>query len=553
MIPGFLQRFLTLNIEYDDIITQQRAQRLLYIVVLMVIISIIWTALISIPGMLNGQFGLRQIFTPITLAAGIIFYWLIQRGHVIWVSRMFIGLIAIPTVFVQVVVPNPSQLTSLILPTILTGILLSRLELFSVAIITSLIALRIPIIDPSNIIEFNDAVVIVLILFGTSVSLATFNSTLENITRGAGDLIRKATKIQQHERLIDDTADSEVIISNAINHLRNTLEYSYIRVVMLNDKQEPTNVYYSSIGVERIAQTTIFNFTSTSAFQVAINTGQPQLVTPQDVGNLSAHLLPASSSGAIIPAQHFNQLVALFDIQTESAETIKPEVVAVLELFIDRIASELIYQQTVTTLRNDIQDQQNIISQQRIQIDNLQSNQTDGIVSDWESYLEQRGLSSVGYDINEKHQVSDLSIGDIPADLRPAFEHGEVMIETIDDAQNVVIPIQFRETVVGVIGFKIPKEIPITDRKLEFIRSVTERLALALDNKRLLEQTQIQAQRESTANEIGSVLLGSTDVQSVLQTAVDRFNEALGAVSTRIYLQPQSIQPAKTPQREDAT
>ncbi len=54
----------------------------------------------------------------------------------------------------------------------------------------------------------------------------------------------------------------------------------------------------------------------------------------------------------------------------------------------------------------------------------------------------------------------------------------------------------------------------------------------------LFEQTQAQAFRERKATEVANMLIGATDVRSVLERAAETFNEALGAVSTRITLQP---------------
>ena len=71
------------------------------------------------------------------------------------------------------------------------------------------------------------------------------------------------------------------------------------------------------------------------------------------------------------------------------------------------------------------------------------------------------------------------------------------------------------------------------------LRTVANRLGVALESNRLLEQTQAQAQRERKASEIGGLLLSETDMEAVLELAVDNFNEALGAVHTRVYLEPE--------------
>jgi GAF domain-containing protein len=71
--------------------------------------------------------------------------------------------------------------------------------------------------------------------------------------------------------------------------------------------------------------------------------------------------------------------------------------------------------------------------------------------------------------------------------------------------------------------------------------TVAERLALALENTRLFEQSQSQALRERKASEVATALIGATDVRVVLNMAAEQFKDALGAVNTRIYIQPETL------------
>ncbi|PJF27440.1 MAG: hypothetical protein CUN53_04035, partial [Phototrophicales bacterium] len=66
---------------------------------------------------------------------------------------------------------------------------------------------------------------------------------------------------------------------------------------------------------------------------------------------------------------------------------------------------------------------------------------------------------------------------------------------------------------------------------------ITSRLGVALENNRLFEQSQALAQRERRASEIGSLLISATDIESVLNLAARSFNEALGAISTRVIVE----------------
>jgi GAF domain-containing protein len=87
------------------------------------------------------------------------------------------------------------------------------------------------------------------------------------------------------------------------------------------------------------------------------------------------------------------------------------------------------------------------------------------------------------------------------------------------------------------MSFRVSLARALTERQLDTVRAIARRLALALENRRLFEQSQAQVIRERKANEIANALLSATEVQSVLRLAVENFNEALGAINTEIAVQ----------------
>jgi GAF domain-containing protein len=91
------------------------------------------------------------------------------------------------------------------------------------------------------------------------------------------------------------------------------------------------------------------------------------------------------------------------------------------------------------------------------------------------------------------------------------------------------------------MSFTLPRDRDDSDKQLETARIVAERLALALENRRLFDQTQANANRERKASEATNLLISATDVESVMNVAVRSFNEALGAIHTRIHLQPSAV------------
>jgi len=67
-------------------------------------------------------------------------------------------------------------------------------------------------------------------------------------------------------------------------------------------------------------------------------------------------------------------------------------------------------------------------------------------------------------------------------------------------------------------------------------QSVANRLALALENARLIDSVQSNAVREQTVNTVVSNIQGIRDMQTLLNSAAEVFNQSLGTQHTHIRL-----------------
>ena len=65
---------------------------------------------------------------------------------------------------------------------------------------------------------------------------------------------------------------------------------------------------------------------------------------------------------------------------------------------------------------------------------------------------------------------------------------------------------------------------------------MAEQLALAMENVRLLEETQRRAQRDRLIADITAKVRASSNVETILQTAVRELGTALGSDRTRVQL-----------------
>jgi GAF domain-containing protein len=101
----------------------------------------------------------------------------------------------------------------------------------------------------------------------------------------------------------------------------------------------------------------------------------------------------------------------------------------------------------------------------------------------------------------------------------------------------VVAPLSLRGEVIGALGLCDPegKQHWTTD-EIALVEAIADQMALALENVRLLEETQQRAERDRLIASITARIRSSMDTQTILQTAVRELGTALGSDRTFIRL-----------------
>ena len=91
--------------------------------------------------------------------------------------------------------------------------------------------------------------------------------------------------------------------------------------------------------------------------------------------------------------------------------------------------------------------------------------------------------------------------------------------------------------VIGLINLEDPAvEHVWSPAEIQLANSVADQVGLALENARLLEETQRRAERERLVSEITTRLRASNDPQAILETAVSELKNALGARQVQVVM-----------------
>ncbi|MBI5951238.1 MAG: GAF domain-containing protein [Chloroflexi bacterium] len=117
----------------------------------------------------------------------------------------------------------------------------------------------------------------------------------------------------------------------------------------------------------------------------------------------------------------------------------------------------------------------------------------------------------------------------LAAEQKFEYEFGN---KDLPNMQDIEIPLTLRDQVIGQINMSNQEEWTPEQKKL--IESVASQAALALENARLVEESQSVAMRERLVNEITSKIWASATIDSILQTTVRELGRALEAGEVNI-------------------
>lgn len=99
---------------------------------------------------------------------------------------------------------------------------------------------------------------------------------------------------------------------------------------------------------------------------------------------------------------------------------------------------------------------------------------------------------------------------------------------------NIEIPLSLRDQVIGQINMANTSEWTIEQKNL--VEAIVAQAALALENARLVEESQSSATQERLTNEIIAKIWASTNIDNILQTTVRELGRSLEATEVEIEL-----------------
>ncbi len=327
---------------------------------------------------------------------------------------------------------------------------------------------------------------------------------------------------QEISRVAASETDLNVLMNRVVNSIIEYFPNIYHAQIFLNDSDNHYAVLHASTGeVGQMLLARGHRLAVGSVSVIGQVTERGQVIVARNTAASEVHrrneFLPETRAELAIPLRFGDTVIGALDVQSKQSDSFKPDQVVILETLADQVT---------VAIRNAQLYEQSIRSLQELELRNQESS-----LAAWSEYmLDQRQHILV----DEAGNPSDV----VPTSLREAALRNKQTIvgePTPNNTIPVIVPILYRGQALGAVEWELPEQDFDYNRVL-LAEELVNRLGISLENARLFQESQRATERERLVNEISTQLVGQTDIDAILQTAVREVGKALRIPHVNIRL-----------------
>lgn len=245
-----------------------------------------------------------------------------------------------------------------------------------------------------------------------------------------------------------------------------------------------------------------------------------------DVGTDAVHfrnpLLPDTRSEMALPLRIGRRVIGALDVQSREEAAFDDEDVSILQTIADQLAVAIENARLLQEMQQTMHELE--IASRRYTRETWQAG----------------GERALGY----RYRRTDVEPAvEQPPEARQAWLEGRSVVTAVrspgDGGQEAgsaaAIPIKLRGQVIGVLSLRSSK-MDIAPRTVSQIEEVADRLAMALENARLLEETERRARREQLLGEMTAQFTQSLDMDTLLRSAVRELGQLPNVAEASVHV-----------------
>ena len=360
-------------------------------------------------------------------------------------------------------------------------------------------------------------------LLQTQAALEKFNQELQTAQEKLQERLQEIQLAAQVGRVVSQVRSLNVMLTDAVELIRARFNLYYVQIYLVNPAQ--THLVLQS-GTGEAGLTLLAR-----KHQLALNTGsingraavERKPVVISDTANSAVFkpnpLLPQTRSEMAVPLIVSERVVGVLDVQSDQVGFLNEEILPAFEALAGQLA---------IAIQNARQFQ--IAQKAATEAEEAYRRYIRG---EWRILT--RETKRLGYRYS-KAGVGPLKARIDSSEVAEAATTGKTNTSKKESRSQIVVPIKLREEVIGILNVSSELTQQWDQDDIDIAEAVAERVALAIENVRLVEASQAQAARERTISEVTSRIGDSINLNSILQTAVEELGRIIPGSEVIIQL-----------------
>lgn len=357
----------------------------------------------------------------------------------------------------------------------------------------------------------------------------------QQVEERTADLKKRATQLEAVStvaRTIASVKDVNTLLPAITKLVSQQFGFYHVGIFLLD--QQNQNVVLraanSSGGLRMLSRQHSLPLDSHSIVGYSTLHGEPRIAL--DVGTDSVYFdnpdLPDTRSELAIPLRVGGEVIGSMDVQSTEKNAFSQEDIGVLLTLADQVAIAIENARLFEETKKALNESRNMFEQYT--------------QHEWRSFAGR--AKTRGFLFDGKH-VIPLDNNAKLESIKAIRQTGSLIREKASGS--VAIPIKLRGQTIGVLDVR-PKngQRPWKPDEIALLEAAAERAALALENARLIESAQRRAARERAIGDISSKIGAVSNLESILQTAVEELGRKMGS-ATEVSLE---LNPIDDPSHE---
>jgi GAF domain-containing protein len=320
----------------------------------------------------------------------------------------------------------------------------------------------------------------------------------------AAEVSRETSAIEEQEQLLDHTVR---LISKRFN-------FYHAGIFLIDDARKFAVLRAASSegGQRMLSRGHKLEVGKVGIVGYVAGSGTPRIA--HDVGSDAVFFnnpdLPQTRSELALPLNTRGKIIGVLDVQSTKPAVFTEGDVTTLQILADQVALAIDNSRLMTETNQALQELRNLYALQ--------------VGEAWRKKLGDRKIIHSYNRHSSRFAKNDALI-------QPAKDDGPATIR---------VPVIFRGHPLGSLTLKKEgEESGWTHDEIQVVNTIVTQFSLALENARLLEETQRRAERERQISEITARIRSSNDPEVILQTAATELRNALRVKHSQIRINSQ--------------